>query len=871
MFMKKIIIFFILFVLTLHAYNQERGFKEIDSWIDDNPEELIPIRIEFNNNIDCFKINQQFKDQQTPIDKRPKIVNRLLKEQAIKSQKLVLDFLKKFTPSSDYYHSFWIINIIIAQVEAPIIEKLLQFPNISSIKIENNEFIAHDEFEQSVDNNRTPNGVENGLIAINAPAMWALGYTGRGRLAYIYDTGVWPNHPAFSNRFIGDRFPMQQSWIGYFNTFPNGSIQNHGTHTLGTIAGLVESTNDTIGVAFGSYWIANDFVTSTVQGLPPIVNMIEAFQWALNPDNDTSTTEDIPDVINNSWRWYDGNDTIHCQGFVVNLMNAIEAAGIANVFSGGNSGPNNSTVNSPQRINTSEVNTFSVGSVNGNISFPYPISNFSTRGPSQCSASGSLAIHPEVVAPGQNVRSAWEQNNFNTISGTSMAAPHVSGAILLLKEAFPFLSGEELLWALYLSAMDLGVPGEDNIYGMGMIDVHAAFQHLSQIHTPVDPLNLIYDIHLDSVTIPNYRENTCDDTFTPTVFFKNLGDFPINNIDFTLKINGDTILNNIWTGSLAPNSSSSLTLPVLSGLNLGKNEIQVLSNLGSSFNEYDYFNNSTIIRFSIIKEITTLPFIEDFENVINDNIWIIENIDLDKTWGIDSTGGLPWSDQSACIKLFSYAPRNNQKDGLITPKISLSTSNSLFLTFDIAYQKRSASGVLNDTLKVLVSNNCGLSYDYLVYEKYGYDLSTFDTSSFDFVPEYFTHWRNDTVNLSNFSNEDILVKFETTNRAGNNLYLDNIKIFEGLNAPLSISKTNLLEFELYPNPTGSNINIIFNSYNSNNSFVTIYNPLGEVMLFSNLDGYQTLLSTEKLSPGIYIVQLFQSGNSSTKSFIKWGN
>ena len=871
MFMKKIIIFFILFVLTLHAYNQERGFKEIDSWIDDNPEELIPIRIEFNNNIDCFKINQQFKDQQTPIDKRPKIVNRLLKEQAIKSQKLVLDFLKKFTPSSDYYHSFWIINIIIAQVEAPIIEKLLQFSNIFSIKIENNEFIAHDEFEQSVDNNRTPNGVENGLIAINAPAMWALGYTGRGRLAYIYDTGVWPNHPAFSNRFIGDRFPMQQSWIGYFNTFPNGSIQNHGTHTLGTIAGLVESTNDTIGVAFGSYWIANDFVTSTVQGLPPIVNMIEAFQWALNPDNDTSTTEDIPDVINNSWRWYDGNDTIHCQGFVVNLMNAIEAAGIANVFSGGNSGPNNSTVNSPQRINTSEVNTFSVGSVNGNISFPYPISNFSTRGPSQCSASGSLAIHPEVVAPGQNIRSAWEQNNFNTISGTSMAAPHVSGAILLLKEAFPFLSGEELLWALYLSAVDLGVPGEDNIYGMGMIDVHAAFQHLSQIHTPVNPLNLIYDIHLDSVTIPNYRENTCDDTFTPTVFFKNLGDFSINNIDFTLKINGDTILNNIWTGSLASNSSSSLTLPVLSGLNLGKNEIQVLANLGSSFNEYDYFNNSTIIRFSIIKEITTLPFIEDFENGINDTTWIIENIDLDKTWEIDSTGGLPWSDQSACIKLFSYAPRNNQRDGLITPKISLSTSNSLFLTFDIAYQKRSASGVLNDTLKVLVSNNCGLSYDYLVYEKYGYDLSTFDTSSFDFVPEYFTHWRNDTVNLSNFSNEDILVKFETTNRAGNNLYLDNIKIFEGLNAPLSISKTNLLEFELYPNPTGSNINIIFNSYNSNNSFVTIYNPLGEVMLFSNLEGYQTLLSTEKLSPGIYIVQLFQSGNSSTKSFIKWGN
>ena len=867
--MKNFTCFFILLILTFNAHSQEISFQEINNWIDENQGELVPIRIEFKDNINCYELNQQFKDKQTPINQRPKIVNRLLKKQAIKSQELTLDFLEKNTLSSDYYHSFWIVNIIVALVDAPIIKNLLQFPDILSVKIENNNFIAHDEFEVSVNNNRTPNGVENGLVAINAPAMWALGYTGRGRLSYNYDTGIWPNHPAFSNRFIGDRFPMQQSWIGYFNSFPNGSIQNHGTHTLGTIAGLVESTNDTIGVAFGSYWIANDFVTSTVQALPPIVNMIEAFQWALNPDNDTSTTDDIPDVINNSWRWHDGDDTIHCDGFVVSLMNAIEAAGIANVFSGGNSGPSNSTVNSPQRINTSEVNTFCVGSINGNTAFPYPISNFSTRGPSQCPSLGSLAIHPEVVAPGQNVRSAWDENNYNTISGTSMAAPHVSGAILLLKEAFPYLSGEDLLWALYLSAVDLGLPGEDNTYGMGIIDVYAAFQHLSQTHNPVDPNILTYDINLDSVTIPNFRENTCEDSFIPTVFFTNVGDFTIYNIDFTVKINGDTILNNIWTGVLAPDSISSFTLPSLIGLSSGKKEIQVLANLSTGLDEYDYFNNSTIIRFSIIKEIAGLPFIEDFENGINDTAWIIKNIDLDKTWGIDSTGGLPWSNQSASIKLFSYAPRNNQKDGLISPKISLTASNDLFLTFDISYQKRSASNFLNDTLKVLISNNCGLSYDYKIYEKYGYDLSTFDTSSYDFIPEYLTHWRNDTVNISNFPNEDVMIKFETTNRAGNNLYLDNIKVFEGLIAPLIIRTSEILEFELYPNPTGSNINIHFKRYNSENSLVTIYNSLGEVILSSKIYSQQTLLQTESLSPGIYIIEVNQGVKSSKKSFVKW--
>ena len=867
--MKNFICFFALTIFYLNSYNQNIKSTEIQSWIDENPGELIPIRIEFKNNVNCYELNQQFKDQNTAINQRPKIVNRLLKDQAFKSQKQVLDFLKRNTNSNNYYHSFWIVNIIVALVDNTIIDNLLQFPNILSIKIENNKFITHDEYEVSSNNNRTPNGVENGLVAINAPAMWSLGYTGRGRLAYNYDTGVWPSHPAFSNRFIGERFPMQQSWIGYFNSFPNGSIQNHGTHTLGTIAGLVESSNDTIGVAFGSYWIANDFVTSTVQALPPIVNMIEAFQWALNPDNDTSTTEDIPDVINNSWRWYDGNDTIHCQGFVVNLMNAIEAAGIANIFSGGNSGPNNSTVNSPQRINTSEVNTFCVGSVNGNLAFPYPISNFSTRGPSQCSGIGSLAIHPEVVAPGQNVRSAWDQNNYNTISGTSMAAPHVSGAVLLLKEAFPYLSGEDLLWALYLSAVDLGIPGEDNIYGMGMIDVYAAFQYLSQNHIPIDPNSLNYDIHLDSVTIPNYKESTCDDSFIPSVYFTNRGDFSINNIDLTVKVNDDTILIIPWAGNLMPDSSSNLTFPILNGLNPGKIEIQILANLGIGIDEYDYFNNSTITRFSIIKEITTLPFIEDFENGINDTLWTIENLDLDKTWESDSTSGLQWSNKSAVIKLFTYAPRNNQKDGLISPKINLPSSNELFLTFDIAYQKRSNSNFLNDTLKIFTSTNCGLTYDNIIYQKYGHDLSTFDTSSYDFVPEYLTHWRNDTVNLSSFSNNDVLFKFETTNRAGNNLYIDNIKIFEGQYAPLSVNKTKFLEFDLYPNPTGSNISIKYSKYYLSSSYLTIYNPLGEILHSSLIKNPITLLPTESLSPGIYFIQLYQSGINSTKSFIKW--
>jgi len=436
-------IFFVIFSLLFSFKINGQGVlsNELQAVIaESNPSDFISIRIEFKENVDCYYLNNEFKENEISVDERPKIVIEQLQDQANISQtEIVKDIERLYKSSYRNLKQFWVVNLIIIEAKADLINFLNSQSSIALLDFENDKIVMHDAFKiNSVNSQKTPGGVENGLEAINAPAMWALGYTGRGRIVYDYDTGVWPNHPAFSSRYMGNFFPTSQSWFPWASSEPNGVISDHGTHTLGTIAGLDTTTKDTIGVAFKSYWIANDYVNSTVATLPPIADMILAFEWALNPDGDITTTSDIPDVISNSWRWYDGADTLQCGGYVVNLMNAIEAAGIANVFSGGNSGPTNTTVNAPQRINTSEVNTFSVGSINGNIDFPQPISSFSTIGPKQCPGTGSLSIHPEVVAPGQNVRSAWGSDSYNTISGTSMASPHVSGSILLLKEAFPF-------------------------------------------------------------------------------------------------------------------------------------------------------------------------------------------------------------------------------------------------------------------------------------------------------------------------------------------------------------------------------------------------------------------------------------------------
>lgn len=860
----------LLSVFCLVAFGQVSARLQLA--MNERPDSFHQIRIEFKDNVDCYALNHEFKQQQTKVSERPKIVISQLQQQAELSQKPVHELLNGSLKNDvRNIHSFWIVNGMVLEANSRAIEALAEIFTVSLIDLEDSDIIPHDPIIRGEESaQRAPNGIEPGLVAINAPAMWALGYTGRGRLTYCYDTGVWPTHPAFAQRFMAHRYPMEQCWTGFFSDEPNGNVSDHGTHVLGTMAGLVEETNDTIGVAFNSYWIANDFVTSTVEGLPPLAAMMGAFEWALNPDGDINTTDDIPDVINNSWRWRDDPDTVQCAGMVVNLMNAVEAAGIANIFSGGNSGPSNTTVNAPQRINTSEVNTFSVGSVNGNGTFPYPISGFSTRGPKQCPHSGSLSleIHPEVVAPGQNVRSAWGMDDFNTISGTSMASPHVSGAILLLKEAFPYLSGEDLMWALYETAVDLGDAGEDNVFGMGIIDVHAAFLQLSQTHIPVDPNNVPWDLHILGATNPAIGDITCDDSFITTVEFENRGDNAITSVLFEYNINGGTNSTATWNGTLNPGESTTFELPAISTTEYGELGLTIVGSIVGQPNEYEFYNNRWRLSFNR-RELRTLPFSESFEQGFELNDWIVMNPDGNTTWDTIQTGGLNWNGSSATVQLYGYNPRSNQRDGLVSPKLEIPlTAEPIWLIFDLAYQSRSTSLSVRDTLQVYASTDCGMNFDQLIYDKSGEELGTRDTNQSNFMPMFEWDWRTDSIDLSAFSGEEIMVNFQTINRKGNNVYIDNIRVFTGNVEPASVEDYGQF-VSIYPNPTTNDVyvEVVGGSMNIRN--LTVMNMLGQS--FELTQGYSAnrlMVKTSGLEPGVYLLDLMLDDQRVVKRFVK---
>jgi subtilisin family serine protease len=308
----------------------------------------------------------------------------------------------------------------------------------------------------------TLHSAEIGLTSMNADSLWRLGITGNGVLVCNLDTGVDGNHEALGDRWRGNDpgVTPQEAWFDPYDntTFPIDGA-GHGTGTMGCITGVDHATGDTIGAAFGAKWIA---ARGSETGSFPSNIIIASFEWAIDPDGDPATIDDVPDVINNSW----GGDP-GCSATFWPAIDALRMSGMMVVFSAGNDGPLAQTIGSPGSRATSTTNVFAIGATNASNM----IATFSSRGPSPCDGT---TIKPEVVAHGSNVRTAARNGGYNRQSGTSFSAPYIAGAVALLREVSPSATGDEIMTAMMNTAVDLGTAGEDNTYGHGIPDLGAA-------------------------------------------------------------------------------------------------------------------------------------------------------------------------------------------------------------------------------------------------------------------------------------------------------------------------------------------------------------------------------------------------------------
>ncbi|HEX9252377.1 MAG TPA: S8 family serine peptidase [Ignavibacteriaceae bacterium] len=486
--MKKLILFFVLLITASLTYSQvEVSSRLQQALLTANQNDYIKVLVLLRSQVDLSSLDQQLYDQKSSLQQRAFQVITALKQNAENTQAELKSYLNTKSESAEVYtyEAFWIANMFMVEAKPIIINELMTRLDVSEMDLDALlELDRPEKVEGYVDGIES---VEPGLKIINAHLLWAQGITGQGRIVMDIDTGVFPNHPALNFKWRGNHVPSNQAWFDPVGgtTVPS-DCDGHGSHTMGTMVGWSPTTGDTVGVAPDAEWIA----AKTICTSPHTSNSVAAFQWAINPDGDPLTISDMPDVISNSW--YDPDVSNECSGIYKTTLDAVEAAGIAVVFSAGNNGPGTSTITKPKNINTNNVNVMCTAAIDGASYLggnTNPIASFSSRGPSLCGGTGSLLIKPEVSAPGVSVRSSGSATGYTVLSGTSMASPHVAGAVALLKQFAPNLTGKQILEALYNTAVDLGAAGEDNNYGMGLIDVYAAFLSLGTADsTAPDPI-----------------------------------------------------------------------------------------------------------------------------------------------------------------------------------------------------------------------------------------------------------------------------------------------------------------------------------------------------------------------------------------------
>lgn len=558
-----------------------------------DPSEYQDVMLLFEDRVDVETMNQTFIRRRTPVDERARAVVWALKNKAAATQGPLLALLEGLPgvePGS--VTPYWITNAIQLRANQDALAVLSNRTELEWI-----DWVAPEVLDKATASPlspaeiQSPNGREVGHDVINAPDMWRLGYTGYARKAYVVDSGVDWTHPAIAGAFYGNYAPLSQAWFSNVANQTPYDCDNdvHGSHVAGTILGLNPATNDTVGVAPGGLWMGSPAI-----GCGP-VNSTSALQWALDPDNNPNTTDDLPDVINNSWGSPSASGT-ECTGVQRDVLVALDAAGVAVVFSAGNEGPGVSTMSSPKNINVDTVNVFSVAMINANA-FGYPVNPGSSRGPSLCPApAGTLLIKPEVSAPGVNVRSLGPNGSYQSLTGTSMASPHVSGAILLLKEAFPYLSGRDLKLALFYTAVDLGTPGEDNDYGMGLIDVFAAYNYLvARGNVPVQVSRAV-DVEVESIL--NLPALTCNPSLLPFVVLKNKGTQNLTSAKVVYSYGNGTSDTLNWTGVIPPAGSQPVILPS-SVLPAGRYTLSIEAIEANGQADYFFLNNTKSTTFTI--------------------------------------------------------------------------------------------------------------------------------------------------------------------------------------------------------------------------------------------------------------------------------
>jgi serine protease AprX len=276
------------------------------------------------------------------------------------------------------------------------------------------------------------------------------GYSGEGVVTAVIDTGIFPHNDLINpqNRIIAWNDLVNKKVAPYDD---NG----HGTHVSGIIAGNGGlSRGRFTGIAPKALLVGVKVLDR--EGTGEVSTVISGIEWCLSQRSALNIR-----IINLSL-----GATAQESYRTDPLCRALSSAwkqGIVVCTAAGNEGPDAGTINTPGInpliITVGNVNDQETPSVGDDS-----IENSSSRGPTI-----DNIVKPDLLAPGTKITSLWHKKNYQTLTGTSMATPLVSGAVALILQKWPLLKPNKVKQILLKNTRSLGLNA--NCQGAGILDL----------------------------------------------------------------------------------------------------------------------------------------------------------------------------------------------------------------------------------------------------------------------------------------------------------------------------------------------------------------------------------------------------------------
>jgi subtilisin family serine protease len=479
--------------LTAQGYGIQKISADLqETWSQDAEDTMYPVVILMREQFDAKNMTRQM--QHLNKAQKRELVVKELQRISQNGQKSLLNDLQQGQRAHivDNIKSFWIFNGICCTTTKEMILAIAERPDVGFVmKEQNNHIPDGDSFEEVV-----VEKAENqwNVNKVNAPAVWNLGYTGKGVIVAVIDTGINYNHTDIKDNMWdgGEDFPYH-GWDFINNDNDPMDDHSHGTHCAGTV-----SSYGTNGWQCG---IAKDAKIMALKALSaggsPQSAAWASIEFAISHGADILSMSFGSSGIGGYWA---------DRAVMENVLHCGVVASVA----AGNDGANSEhpvpyNVNSPgsspspwqhpdQILSGGHTATITVGSVDSNDTRAAS----SSRGPSTWTegtyhgyyndypwtdgdSQNIGLIKPDIAAPGVYIYSLDYSGNtgYSRKSGTSMATPCVAGVMALMLEANPSLSPLEIDSIIETTAVACGgQTSKNNYYGSGRIDALAAINYM---------------------------------------------------------------------------------------------------------------------------------------------------------------------------------------------------------------------------------------------------------------------------------------------------------------------------------------------------------------------------------------------------------